>query len=222
MLCTYIYVLCFQRSREKFDRIPSIDETAVVSHGRNAGSMTSNATDNQMVDSTNSNDVHESGRGFATSANGSTRRSMLGRQSILNRSNSISKNFQFSSEDLSATNVVVQDTEDSWDATDTHHMLPIFAAARAYVAASFESLLVQSFYSVLTPVICEKLVCGQDFQMVMQIDVPSYLVGKRFLDAFRLLSLFHVRCMGIYRAPNDELKALLPYTFISPQVLYFR
>jgi hypothetical protein len=79
-----------------------------------------------------------------------------------------------------------------WDATDTHHMLPVFASARAYVPSSFESLLVQSFFGVLTPLICEKLVCGQAGQIVLQADVPSKLVGRRFLDLFRSMSKFHV------------------------------
>jgi hypothetical protein len=82
-----------------------------------------------------------------------------------------------------------------WDATDTHHMLPVFASARAYVPSSFESLLVQSFFGVLTPLICEKLVCGQAGQIVLQADVPSKLVGKRFLDLFRSLSKFHVSAL---------------------------
>lgn len=79
-----------------------------------------------------------------------------------------------------------------WDATDTHHMLPVFASARAYVPSSFESLLVQSFFGVLTPLICEKLVCGQAGQIVLQADVPAKLVGRKFLDLFRSMSKFHV------------------------------
>ena len=80
-----------------------------------------------------------------------------------------------------------------WDATDTHHMLPVFASARAYVPSSFESLLVQSFFGVLTPLICEKLVCGQAGQTVLQADVPMCMLGKRFLDLFRIMSFHHVR-----------------------------
>jgi hypothetical protein len=79
-----------------------------------------------------------------------------------------------------------------WDATDTHHMLPVFASARAYVPSSFESLLVQSFFGVLTPLICEKLVCGQAGQIVLQADVPAKLVGRKFIDLFRSMSKFHV------------------------------
>jgi len=31
--------------------------------------------------------------------------------------------------------------ENLWDALDSHHVLPVFAAARAFVPSSFESLL---------------------------------------------------------------------------------
>jgi len=79
-----------------------------------------------------------------------------------------------------------------WDATDTHHMLPVFASARAYVPSSFESLLIQSFFGVLTPLICEKLVCGQSGQTVLQADVPISLSGRKFADLFRIMSYFHV------------------------------
>jgi hypothetical protein len=82
--------------------------------------------------------------------------------------------------------------EGFWDATDTHHMLPIFASARAYVPSSFESLLVQSFFNVLTPLICEKLVCGQFGQAVLQIEIPPEMIGKRFVDMYRVMSHHHV------------------------------
>jgi hypothetical protein len=83
-------------------------------------------------------------------------------------------------------------SEGFWDATDTHHMLPIFASARAYVPSSFESLLVQSFFNVLTPLICEKLVCGQFGQAVLQIEIPPEMIGKRFVDMYRVMSHHHV------------------------------
>lgn len=82
--------------------------------------------------------------------------------------------------------------ETFWDATDTHHMLPVFASARAYVPSSFMSLLVQSFFSVLTPLICEKLVCGQTGQSVVQIALPQKLAGRKFLDLYRLFCFHHV------------------------------
>ena len=102
-----------------------------------------------------------------------------------------------------------------WDATDTHHMLPVFAAARAYVPSTFESLLVQSFFGVLTPLICEKLVCGQSGQTVLQIDVPKRLEQHCFLDLFRKFSYHHVIAFGIYRHPRKDVRASLPYVFIS-------
>lgn len=79
-----------------------------------------------------------------------------------------------------------------WDAMDTHHVLPVFAAGKAYVPASFESLLVQSFYSVLTPIICDKLVCGQKHQTVMHCKMPKKLVGRKFQDVYRLFMQYHV------------------------------
>jgi hypothetical protein len=105
-----------------------------------------------------------------------------------------------------------------WDAMDTHHVLPVFASGKAYVPASFESLLVQSFYSVLTPIICDKLVCGQNTQTVMQVDVPQVLVGRKFIDLLRKLSNHNVVCFGLFRAPQMRLKADLPYLYVSPTV----
>jgi hypothetical protein len=105
-----------------------------------------------------------------------------------------------------------------WDAMDTHHVLPVFASGKAYVPASFESLLVQSFYSVLTPTICDKLVCGQSSQTVMQVEVPTNLIGRKFIDLLRTLSNHNVVCFGLFRAPQSRLKADLPYLYVSPTV----
>jgi hypothetical protein len=95
-----------------------------------------------------------------------------------------------------AKEAVVHNADESkdafWDATDTHHMLPVFASARAYVPSSFDSLLVQSFFGVLTPLICEKFICGQAGQSVIQTAVPSQLVGRKYIDMFRLFSYHHV------------------------------
>ena len=90
-----------------------------------------------------------------------------------------------------------QDDNSFWDATDTHHVLPVFASARTYVPSSFESLLVQSFFGVLTPLICEKLVCGQAGQSVVQISMPTSLVGRIFVDMFRIFSYHHVSAITI-------------------------
>lgn len=103
-----------------------------------------------------------------------------------------------------------------WEDIYSHHVLPVFAAARAFVPSSFESLLVQSFYAKLTPVICEKFVCGQADQTVMQVQVPEELIGHTFLKLFRVFMFNQVLCFGLYRAPQRNLGASLPYVYISP------
>jgi hypothetical protein len=79
-----------------------------------------------------------------------------------------------------------------WDTTDSHHILPVFAAGISFVPTSFDTLLVQSFYSQITPLICDKLVCGQKGQSVMHAIIPSYFIGRSFLDLFRSLLCFQV------------------------------
>jgi len=106
--------------------------------------------------------------------------------------------------------------EELWDAMDTHHVLPVFAAAKAYVPGSFEALLVQSYYIKLTPVICEKLVCGQFGQTMCSLPVPKELIGRRFMDLFRLFIANQVVCIGLYRAPQLKLGAALPYVYVQP------
>jgi hypothetical protein len=87
-----------------------------------------------------------------------------------------------------------ENMEDVWDAMDSHHVLPVFASAKAFVPASFESLLVQSFYLRLTPVICEKFVVGQLGQTMSSFTIPRQLIGKSFLDVFRLFIVRHAQC----------------------------
>ena len=106
--------------------------------------------------------------------------------------------------------------EELWDAMDTHHVLPVFASAKAFVPGSFEALVVQSYYVKLTPVICEKFVCGQFGQTLCSLPVPKELIGRRFMDLFRLFIANQVVCMGLYRAPQIKLGATLPYVYISP------
>jgi hypothetical protein len=104
-----------------------------------------------------------------------------------------------------------------WDALTTHHMLPVFAAAKAFVPTSFESLLVQSFYLSLTPVICEKLVCGQVDQIIIQVALPAVLDGHPFVNLFRLMMNYKVLCLGLYRSANSATSgSLLPYVFLAP------
>lgn len=129
-----------------------------------------------------------------------------------------SKSIERISEAVSKSDILnmLKQDEELWDAMDSHHVLPVFASARAFVPSSFESLLVQSFYIKLTPMICDKLVCGQLAQTVMQIDVPYRLLGSTFFDLFRIFINFQVLCFGIYRAPQKQLGSTLPYVYTSP------
>jgi len=72
-----------------------------------------------------------------------------------------------------------------WDVAGTHHTLPVFAAGRSYVPSIFDSLLCQSFFASLSPVLCEKIVCGQTNQTIYQEALPSNFVGQIFLNVFR-------------------------------------
>lgn len=103
-----------------------------------------------------------------------------------------------------------------WDAMDTHHVLPAFASGKVYVPETFETLLVQSFYNSLTPIICDKLVCGQKGQAVMQAKVPKVVEGWAFLQLYRMFCQFEVVIFGLFRAPSYRNAAPLPYVYICP------
>eukprot|EP00606_Chrysophyceae_sp_TOSAG23-5_P000096 GSChrysophyteH2.ASY1.ANO1.1748.1 assembled CDS len=106
--------------------------------------------------------------------------------------------------------------EELWDAMDSYHVLPVFASAKAFVPSSFESLLVQSYYVKLTPVICEKFVCGQLSQTMMCVELPKDLVGFKFIDLFRLFIFNQVVVLGLYRGPMPSLGSTLSYVYTSP------
>ena len=118
--------------------------------------------------------------------------------------------------DLKMFSMFEHTMEELWDAMDTHHVLPVFASAKAYVPSSFESLLVQSFYVKLTPIICEKFVCGQLTQTMTSQLVPKELIGRRFIDIFRLYIAHQVLCLGLYRAAQPSMGATIPYLYVSP------
>ncbi len=105
-----------------------------------------------------------------------------------------------------------------WEVMNSHHVFPVFACARAFQPSSFESLLVQSFYVKLTPVICEKFICGQLGQTVVQVGLPPKWGGRTFLDIFRIFCHHQVLCFGIYRYPQASLGAIVPYVYLSPPV----
>ena len=103
-----------------------------------------------------------------------------------------------------------------WDATNTHHTLPVFSAGRAFVPSTYDSLLCQSFFGSLTPILCEKLITGQRHQTVYQILVPSIFIGRIYQDLFRAFVSRHLMPIGLYRATDHEAKSSLPFVYICP------
>jgi hypothetical protein len=94
--------------------------------------------------------------------------------------------------------------------------LILIIIARALLPSSFESLIVQSFYVKISPIIVEKLVCGQLRQTCHQINLPHKLEGKKFIDLFRIFLYHNVLCFGLFRAPQKLLQATTSYVFVSP------
>eukprot|EP00602_Paraphysomonas_sp_CaronLab_P005050 CAMPEP_0185030594 /NCGR_PEP_ID=MMETSP1103-20130426/17565_1 /TAXON_ID=36769 /ORGANISM="Paraphysomonas bandaiensis, Strain Caron Lab Isolate" /LENGTH=1609 /DNA_ID=CAMNT_0027565787 /DNA_START=240 /DNA_END=5069 /DNA_ORIENTATION=+ len=105
-----------------------------------------------------------------------------------------------------------------WDVDDSHHVLPIFAAGRAIVPSSFDSMLCQSFFGTITPQLCEKLVCGQDMQMLLHVTVPNTFFGRKYGDLFRALNSRCLLPLALYRTPLPRNEAILPYVFTNPPV----
>jgi hypothetical protein len=101
-----------------------------------------------------------------------------------------------------------------WEQVDNYNIFPVFASARVFIPSSFETLLVQSFYVKLTPLICEKFVCGQLCQTFQQVDIPGAIIGRSFLDLYRVFLANNVMCMGLYREPVESQGALIPYVYV--------
>ena len=80
-----------------------------------------------------------------------------------------------------------------WDASASHYVLPVFASGRAYVPSAFDSLLVQSFFGGLAPMICELFVSGQNHQAVLQVDIPKFFHDKTFSDLITFFISHRVR-----------------------------
>ena len=72
-----------------------------------------------------------------------------------------------------------------WDATNTHHILPVFASGIAFVPSTFDTILCQSFYNTLIPSLCEAMVCGQNHKSIFLIKVPPNYIGMKFGNIFR-------------------------------------
>ena len=82
--------------------------------------------------------------------------------------------------------------------------------------STFDSLLCQSFFGSLTPVVCEKMVCGQKNQTTYQIDVPLPFVGHPFILLFRAFNARNVSVLALYRAKHADDKSSLPFVFLCP------
>lgn len=80
-----------------------------------------------------------------------------------------------------------------WDATNTHHMLPVFASGIAFTPATFDTLPIQSFYNTLIPAICDALICGQGHKTVHFMRVPNNFVGFEYSAVFRAFNSRNVR-----------------------------
>eukprot|EP00602_Paraphysomonas_sp_CaronLab_P000471 CAMPEP_0185018052 /NCGR_PEP_ID=MMETSP1103-20130426/903_1 /TAXON_ID=36769 /ORGANISM="Paraphysomonas bandaiensis, Strain Caron Lab Isolate" /LENGTH=1629 /DNA_ID=CAMNT_0027547741 /DNA_START=137 /DNA_END=5026 /DNA_ORIENTATION=- len=109
-------------------------------------------------------------------------------------------------------------TGNCWGVDDTHHILPIFAAGRAVVPSSFDSMLCQSFFGTVAPQLCEKLVCGQDTQMLYHVPIPSTFFGRKYKDMFRALNSRGLLPLALYRTPLPRNEGILPYVFTNPPV----
>jgi hypothetical protein len=109
-----------------------------------------------------------------------------------------------------------QATRNFWDLHGTHHVLPVFAAGRSYVPSMFDTLLCQSFFSSLAPLMCERLVCGEGSQTIFQEPVPTPYVGHMFVDLFRAFRSKGILVLGLYRSSLKSTGSALPYVFTCP------
>lgn len=103
-----------------------------------------------------------------------------------------------------------------WDAMNGHQILPVFASGKAFVPATFDTLLCQSFFSALTPIICEALVRGQKRQTTFLVPIPEGFYDRSYLDLFRALNSRNVLPLGLYRSSCIEDKAYLPFVMACP------
>ena len=110
------------------------------------------------------------------------------------------------------------DTEESiWNFSRLPKSLPIYASGKAFIADSFDSLLVQCFYRPILAQFFEALVLGQKFQTTFQIDLPVRFCGQKFSRVYRFFISRNILVMAIYRATTDENGALFPYVYLSPR-----
>ena len=108
-------------------------------------------------------------------------------------------------------------SRDFFDVGETHQMLPVFASGRAFVPSVLDTLLVNSMFDPYNPLFCERLIIGQKFQTMLQIDLPSSFVGSTFVSLFRAFISRNLYVIALYRCPNVEDSVFpLPYVYTCP------
>ncbi|KAF9110634.1 potassium channel, sub T, member 2 [Mortierella sp. AM989] len=109
-------------------------------------------------------------------------------------------------------------------------MTPIFASGQVLVSRLLDNVLFQA-YSKAHILDLVKLCCGFRFKQAIEmdqilgidcsniclIDPPAHSVGKPFLELFQALALgYGIVPLGLYRAPDSDLKNSLPFVFTNP------
>ena len=108
-------------------------------------------------------------------------------------------------------------SRDFFDIGETHQMLPVFASGRAFVPSVLDTLLVNSMFDPYNPLFCERLIIGQKFQTMLQIDVPSSFVGSSFQSLFRAFISRNLYVIALYRCPDvGDTGFPLPYVCTCP------
>ena len=110
----------------------------------------------------------------------------------------------------------VQASSSFWDETNSHHVLPVFASGIAFVPSSFDTMLCQSFYNTLSPIICDALVCGQENKTAYSVQVPENFVGGKFQDVFRAFISRNILVIGMYRSSSAEDLSFMPFVYTCP------
>ena len=111
----------------------------------------------------------------------------------------------------------LKDPELFWSAFGTYHLFPVFASGRAFYPSSFDNILCHCFYNYFTPLLYEKLVCGQKYQTIYRIPIPESFAGRWFVDIYRALISHFILPLGLYRCPDAAQQSVLPYVYTCPR-----
>ena len=98
-----------------------------------------------------------------------------------------------------------------------HRTYSFFSSFSSSPAVAIDTILANSYFDQFTPLICERLVCGQDQQTMYQIDVPAPFVHRKFVDIFRAFLSKRIYILAIYRSPDVMEGSMLPYVCTCPR-----